>query len=59
MKKALVYSSKGLGDGLIFLVISNNLKLYCGVYVSYGKEGTLYISNGPYFCRPWNGAWNW
>jgi len=25
MKKALVYSSKGLGDGLIFLVISNNL----------------------------------
>lgn len=25
MKKALVYCSKGLGDGLIFLVISNNL----------------------------------
>lgn len=25
MKKALVYSSNGLGDGLLFLVISNNL----------------------------------
>ncbi|NGX35134.1 MAG: hypothetical protein K1060chlam1_01504, partial [Candidatus Anoxychlamydiales bacterium] len=25
MKKALVYCSKGLGDGLIFLVLSNNL----------------------------------
>jgi len=26
MKKALVYSSNGLGDGLLFLIISNNLK---------------------------------